>query len=69
MTYTCVCGDTYTETVDAIGHNYVDGKCEHCGEADSGNPNTGNTNLWGVALVAMTSMVAVVTCFTKKRKN
>lgn len=30
--YTCDCGDSYTEVIPATGHNYVDGKCEHCGE-------------------------------------
>ena len=34
MTYTCsVCGDVKTETVKALGHNYVDGICSVCGEA------------------------------------
>ena len=33
-TYTCACGDTYTaDEVAALGHNYVDGKCE-CGAED-----------------------------------
>ena len=35
ISYTCVdCGDSYTQTVPASGHNYVDGKCEYCGAAD-----------------------------------
>lgn len=36
-TYTCQngdCGHTYTEKVDATGHNYVDGTCENCGAVD-----------------------------------
>lgn len=33
-TYTCDCGDSYTEKIPATGHSYVDGKCEHCGEKD-----------------------------------
>ena len=33
MVHTCtVCGDSYTETIEATGHSYVDGTCEHCGE-------------------------------------
>jgi len=33
-TYTCsLCGDSYTESIAAIGHNYVDGSCANCGEA------------------------------------
>ncbi|MBR2320397.1 MAG: hypothetical protein IKA50_06420 [Clostridia bacterium] len=31
---TCsACGDVKTETVNALGHNYVDGFCSECGEA------------------------------------
>lgn len=33
-TFTCSCGDSYTETVEAIGHSYADGTCANCGEAD-----------------------------------
>ena len=33
--YTCdLCGNTKTETVAALGHNYVDGICANCGEAE-----------------------------------
>jgi hypothetical protein len=33
-TYTCACGDTYTgDEVAALGHTYVEGKCE-CGAED-----------------------------------
>ncbi len=30
---TCSCGYTKTEEIAALGHNYVDGTCERCGEA------------------------------------
>ena len=33
-TYTCTCGDSYTEVIPATGHNYVDGVCSVCGAAD-----------------------------------
>lgn len=33
-TYTCSCGHTYTEPIPATGHNFVDGICTVCGEAD-----------------------------------
>ena len=34
-TYTCACGDSYVaDEVDALGHDYVDGICTRCGEAD-----------------------------------
>ena len=33
--YECSCGDYYLRNmVDALGHNYVDGKCENCGADD-----------------------------------
>lgn len=33
-TYTCECGDSYTEVIPKLGHNYVDGSCTNCGEKD-----------------------------------
>ena len=33
-TYVCSCGHSYTQTIPAIGHNYVDGACTNCGAAD-----------------------------------
>ena len=33
-TYTCRCGDSYTESIPTVDHNYVDGKCTACGAAD-----------------------------------
>ena len=34
-TYTCsVCGDTYTEDIDPLGHTYVNGVCTVCGAED-----------------------------------
>lgn len=33
-TYTCSCGESYTESIPATGHNYVDGVCTVCGAAD-----------------------------------
>lgn len=35
-TYTCSCGDSYTETLEATGHSFAEGTCENCGEADPG---------------------------------
>ena len=34
MTYTCDCGDSYTETLPATGHDFVDGFCTNCGVDD-----------------------------------
>lgn len=33
-TYTCDCGDSYTENVDPTGHHYEDGECVDCHEKD-----------------------------------
>ena len=34
-TYTCsACGDSYTETIEALGHDYVEGVCTRCGAED-----------------------------------
>lgn len=30
-TFTCLCGDTYTEEIPATDHTYVSGKCSACG--------------------------------------
>ena len=34
LTYTCECGDSYTEDTPALGHDYVNGYCSRCGEKD-----------------------------------
>ena len=35
VSYTCIeCGNSYTETVPATGHSFVDGSCNLCGAAD-----------------------------------
>jgi len=34
-TYTCGCGDSYTETIPATGHNYVNNICMECGETEA----------------------------------
>ena len=33
-TFTCGCGDSYTESIPAIGHDHVDGVCSVCGHND-----------------------------------
>ena len=40
ITYICSCGDSYTETVDAKGHSFVDGFCVDCGIEDPTDPDT-----------------------------
>ncbi len=34
MTYTCECGDSYTEEIAIVDHSYEDGVCSVCGAAD-----------------------------------
>lgn len=36
-TYTCDCGDSYTEEIPAKGHHFEDGECTDCGEKEA-NP-------------------------------
>ena len=52
-TYTCECGESYTEDKAALGHDLTDGKCTRCGyveekpddDNDAGNDTSGdNTN-------------------------
>ena len=31
VTYSCTCGDSYTETIAATGHSFYDGVCTKCG--------------------------------------
>ena len=67
VTYTCECGDTYTEVLPATGHTYVDGTC-HCGAVDPDyNPETGDFNVLAAVIVAMMSMGAAVLVVSKKR--
>ncbi|MBQ6890617.1 MAG: hypothetical protein IJN53_06365, partial [Oscillospiraceae bacterium] len=33
-TFTCSCGDSYTQAIPALGHNYSGGVCTRCGAAD-----------------------------------
>jgi len=41
ITGTCtVCGETTTEVIPALGHDYVDGTCQNCGEAEPGEDIT-----------------------------
>lgn len=55
-TYTCSCGHSYTESIPATGHNYVDGVCSVCGAAD---PNAGTeVTLIEVESVAVPSLAA-----------
>lgn len=47
-THTCSkCGDCYKDSyVNAIGHNYVDGSCIHCGKTENTKPGFGGWFDW-----------------------
>lgn len=39
-TYTCtVCGDSYQDVIEALGHNYVNGICSVCGDQEPSEPD------------------------------
>ena len=76
-------GDTYCKAcnallekgkdIDALGHNYKNGKCTRCGEKQS-DVKTGdmsNMNLWFVVLTmsAAVAVLAVAVLLRKKRSN
>jgi len=43
--YVCeLCGDSYTEAVEAAGHSYADGKCSVCGAPDPSAVISGDLN-------------------------
>lgn len=45
MTYKCAdCGYTYTKTISATGHNYVNGVCTKCNKTSSSGTSTGTSS-------------------------
>lgn len=63
-TFTCSCGDSYTEPVDAVGHNYQDGVCDNCGEADPDYVVPGSAEIPdGAPFTALTTDAGEVTAF------
>ena len=49
-TYTCLCGDSYTEEIPATGHHYADGICANCGAADPDHDSGGGAAPAGTLL-------------------
>lgn len=45
-TYTCDCGDSYTEEIPAKGHHYEDGECTDCGEKEADPYETAPVNAY-----------------------
>ena len=57
-TYTCSkCGSSYTETVPATDHNFVDGTCTSCGAFDGSTPLV---NTWSATSTALTTAVSPI---------
>ena len=69
VTYTCECGDSYTQTVAPTGHAYIGGKCVRCGSAayvppvivtpEVTVPTTGNENAAQVEVSVAGSKVTI----------
>lgn len=82
-TYTCErCQTTRTEEIPAMGHEYINRVCRHCGKLDpsaAGGNNAGNTpktgdssNLlvwFGLLLAAAAAVVGIVVYNRKKEKQ
>lgn len=60
-TYTCACGESYTESIPAAGHRYVDGVCSVCGAEDPDNTPDVAVTLSGISAVYGGGEVAVGT--------
>jgi LPXTG-motif cell wall-anchored protein len=71
------CGDKKVEVVEAKGHNFVDGKCEHCGEdevkepveedkEDTDAPQTGDNSMIIIPAFAMLLSAACAIVLGKK---
>ena len=45
-TYTCDCGDSYTEVIPVKGHNFEDGACTDCGEKEADPYETAPANAY-----------------------
>lgn len=64
-TYTCSCGESYTEEIPAAGHNYVDGVCTVCGAVDPNyNPDEPEVTLTSISAAYSGGDVAVGTTVT-----
>ena len=82
VTYCSVCGTVVSTehfTTDALEHTYENGTCTGCGAedpnyvpelpeqpGDNENPGTGSMDMMAIVLIAMMSVVAIVTVSTKK---
>ena len=63
------CDHYETRTVEAEGHQYIQGVCQQCGHVDQNNPGTGDVRLLTVILVAMFSLAGALVLCCKKRAH
>lgn len=64
-TFTCSCGHSYTQSIPATGHYYVDGTCTNCGAADPDyNPDAPEKTLTNISATYNGGDVAVGTAVT-----
>ena len=64
------CDHFETETIDALGHNYVDGYCTRCGEADPNyNPGTGGLIVGGLAALMAAAVTGGVIVYNRRKKE
>ncbi len=67
-THTCHCGDSYVDSyVEALGHSYVDGVCEHCGEADPNAVQMGDAN--GDGEINFFDAILILQYYTEEEDN
>ena len=60
--FSCSCGDSYTETVEALGHDVVDGTCSRCDYVEPSLPS--HTHSYTASTVTATCTTAGVTIYT-----
>lgn len=60
--FTCSCGDSYTETVEALGHDVVDGACSRCDYVEPSLPS--HTHSYTASTVTATCTTAGKTIYT-----
>ena len=61
-TFTCSCKDSYTETIDALGHDIMDGACTRCDYVEPSLPS--HTHSYTTSTVTATCTEAGVTIYT-----
>ena len=64
ITYTCECGDTYTETIPTSGHHdFVDGICTVCGKSEYEDFELTESNYYKTGLTSLSGDIIVPATF------